>query len=79
MQKLSTGADATLGNYRKLASVIFGSTSPAVAFLDRKIQESPNGETEEVIQDEGQMIDALMTIHAQNVERSREGAPKPTE
>ena len=62
MQKLSTGDDATLGNYRKLATVFFGPDSKAVKFLDDKIAESPNGENEEVIADEGQMVYLLGTM-----------------
>ncbi len=53
--KLSTGDEATLGNYKKLALAIFGN-GPAVKFLDQKIKESKNGENEEVIADESQMI-----------------------
>jgi hypothetical protein len=56
MTKLSTGDDATLGNYRKMAAAVFGKESKAVKFLDDKIAESPNGENEEVIADEGQMV-----------------------
>ncbi len=59
MQKLSTGHDATLGNYRKLAATFWGETSSAVKFLDTKIAESPNGENEEVLADETQMIQVL--------------------
>lgn len=62
MQKLSTGDDATLGNYRKLARVIFGNDSKAVKFLDDKIADSPNGENEEVIADERQMVHLLGTM-----------------
>ena len=56
MNKLSTGADATLGNYRALAAIFFGEDSKAVKFLDEKIAESPNGADEEVIADESQMV-----------------------
>lgn len=59
MQKLSTGQDATLGNYRKLAAACWGETSGAVQFLDTKIAESPNGDNEEVLADETQMIQVL--------------------
>ena len=65
MQKLSTGDDATLGNYRRLACVVFGEESKAVKFIDEKIAESPDGENEEVIADEGQMVYLLGTIHNQ--------------
>lgn len=53
MKKLSTGKDSTLGNYKKFA-VIFG--PKCVKFFEEKIAESPNGENEEVIQDESQMM-----------------------
>lgn len=59
MNKLSTGQDATLGNYRILSALIFGEASGAVKFLDAKIVESKNGEAEEVLADEGQMIALL--------------------
>ena len=54
MKKLSTGDDSTLGNYRKLAAVFFGEDSGGVKYLDKKIAEQ--GEEEEVVADEGQMI-----------------------
>lgn len=60
MKKLSTGDDSTLGNYRKLSVAFFGEDSGAVKFLDEKIAESPNGEGEEVIADEGQMVMMLV-------------------
>ena len=56
MIKMSTGDDATLGNYRKMASAVFGVDSKAVKFLDDKIAASPNGENEEVIAPESQMV-----------------------
>lgn len=56
MHKLSTGTDSTLGNYRNLASALFGEESEAVKFLDGKIADSPNGEREEVVADESQML-----------------------
>lgn len=62
MHKLSTGADSTLGEYRKLTAAVFGKDSKAVAFLDKKIKESPNGENEEVLADEGQMIQLLASL-----------------
>jgi hypothetical protein len=63
--KLSTGDDSTLGSYRKLAAIFFGENSRAVAFLDEKIAASPNGENEEVIADEGQMIYLLGTMYTE--------------
>ena len=59
MLKLSTGQDATLGNYRKLALTLWGEKSGAVKFLDTKISESPNGNDEKVIADETQMLQVL--------------------
>ena len=61
MQKLSTGDDSTLGNHRKLAVAAFGEDSAAVKFLDEKIKEQ--GEDEEVIQDESQVMYLLANIH----------------
>lgn len=62
MKKLSTGDDATLGNYLKLATAFFSKESKAVKFLNDKIAESPNGEKEEVIAVEGQMVYLLGTM-----------------
>lgn len=64
MKKLSTGDDATLGSHRKLAAIAFGEDSKAVKFLDKLISDSPNGENEEAVADEGQMIYVLARIHA---------------
>ena len=68
MQKMSTGEDATLGNYRKMAKIFFGEDSGAVKFLDEKIAEQ--GEDEEVIADESQMVGLLynLTYGGGNVE-----------
>lgn len=62
MNKLSTGADSTLGEYRKLAATSFGEESNAVAFLDAKIAVSPNGVNEEVEAEETQMLHLLMSM-----------------
>lgn len=62
MQKLSTGQDANLGHYRKLAAAVFGKESKAVAFLDGKIAESPQGDQEPVLADESQMVMLLTQI-----------------
>jgi hypothetical protein len=58
---LSTGEPSTLGVYRKMASALFGMDSKAVAFLDQKIIEQ--GEGEQVIANEGQMIQLLFQLH----------------
>lgn len=63
MNKLSTGQDSTLGNYRKLTVAFFGEGSPAVAFLDEKITSDPNGENAEVLAEESQMVYLLMSLH----------------
>jgi hypothetical protein len=62
MKKISIGLDSTLGNYRKLTAIYFGENSAAIKFLDEKIAESPNGENEEVIADETQMVNLLFGI-----------------
>ncbi len=62
MEKLSTGQDSTLGEYRKLAVAFLGEDSEAVKFLDEKIAESSNGEKEEVIAAESQMLYLLFNM-----------------
>lgn len=62
MKKISTGEDATLATYRKIALVMFGENSKAVKFFDDKIKDSPNGENEEVIADERQVIYLIMNM-----------------
>ncbi len=57
---LSDGSPSTLATYRKWAALLFG--DKAVAFIDQKIAESPNGENEEVVADEGQMLQLLAAI-----------------
>jgi len=58
--KLSNGMDSTLGNYRILSAQLLG--PKAVAFIDTKIAESPNGADEPVVADETQMIHMLSSI-----------------
>lgn len=55
-EKLSTGQDSTLGNYRDMSAEFFGENSPQVKFLDEKIADDPNGRNGEVIADEDQVI-----------------------
>ena len=62
MIKMSTGDDATLGIYRKMAVAVFGEDSKAVKFLDEKIKDSPDGQNEEVIANESQMVYLLGNI-----------------
>ena len=65
MTKLSTGSDATLGNYRQLAVAVFGKDSKAVVFLDEKISTSTYRGNEEVIAPESQMLSLLTNLHFQ--------------
>lgn len=59
MKTLSTGDVSTLGTYKKLAK-IFG--KKAEDFIQQKIEDSPNGENEEVIADESQMMILLSSM-----------------
>ena len=59
MIKLSTGQNSTLGTYRGIAA-IFG--KKAIQFIQDKIDESPNGEDEEVLADESQMLLLLASM-----------------
>jgi hypothetical protein len=61
MQKLSTGHDSTLGNYLALTLQTFGE-GPAAEYLRNLIAKYPNGENEEVLQPESQMLMLLGTI-----------------
>lgn len=63
MKTLSTGQLSTLRSYLKNTKAVFGEDSPAVEYLNDKIKNSPMGEDEEVIADEGQMVYLLGTIH----------------
>ena len=56
MNTISTGEPATLGTYRKIALALSEEGSPAVKFFDEKIAASPNGENEEVIAHETQVM-----------------------
>ena len=56
MNMLSVGLPSTLGSYLKLCDTFFGKESKQSKFIQAKIDESPNGDKEEVIQDEGQMV-----------------------
>lgn len=68
MRKLSTGQDSTLGNYMILTRIFFGEGSKAVVYLQKKIDESPNGAGEEVIAEESQMVHLLGQIHIGAIE-----------
>lgn len=64
MKNISTGEPSTLKTYRNIALVIsgFDENNKAVKFIDNKIIESKNGENEEVIADESQMIYLLIQM-----------------
>lgn len=55
MQKISTGDDSTLGNWRKLVASAFGE-GPALRFLDMEIAKAPHKENEEVLTSEEQFL-----------------------
>jgi hypothetical protein len=70
MKKLSTGQDATLGNYRHMASLFFGEDSEAVRFLDEAID--ADGEGMEVVADEGQVVGLLFEMTYKGVKHGHE-------
>ena len=53
---------STLGEYRKMCAALGGGSCKAVAFLDKKISDSPNGEAEEVVTPDSQMRALLMPM-----------------
>lgn len=59
MKIISTGEPSTLGTYKNMC-ILFG--KKAEAFIQEKIDESPNGENEEVLADERQMIQLLASM-----------------
>jgi hypothetical protein len=63
MRTISTGEPSNLETYRNIALVLTGNeNSKAVKFIDKKIQESPNKEKEEVIADEREVIHLILTL-----------------
>jgi hypothetical protein len=63
MKRLSNGQDSTLRNWRDLTAKFFGQDSPALAFIDQKIIESPNGDHAEILADERQFLNVLIQLH----------------
>lgn len=63
MMTLSTGMPSTLGSYKTLCKIFFGEDSAQYQFIESKIIQSPNGEDEEVIADESQMLYLLSTMN----------------
>ena len=63
MKTISTGEPSNLETYRNIALALTGNeNSKAVKFFDKKIQESPNKEKEEVIADEREVIHLILTL-----------------
>lgn len=62
MPIISTGHPSTLATYRMLCVALWGEGSRAVAFMDRKIKEAPNGADAGVIADERQVLMLLVQI-----------------
>jgi hypothetical protein len=59
MNTISTGQPSTLGTYLGIAKV-FG--PKAEKFIQDKIDDSPNGETEEVLAEETQMLQIFASM-----------------
>lgn len=62
-KKISTGHPSCLGTYKMLATKVFGSNSPAVDYLTKKISMSSHGVGEPVLADESQMLSMLTNLH----------------
>ena len=64
MKTISTGEPSNLETYRNIALALSlqNKNSKAVKFFDKKIQESPNKEKEEVIADEREVIHLILTL-----------------
>ena len=64
MKTISTGEPSNLETYRNIALALSlqNENSKAVKFFDKKIQESPNKEKEEVIVDEREVIHLILTL-----------------
>ena len=64
MKTISTGEPSNLETYRNIALALSlqNENSKAVKFIDKKIQESPNKEKEEVIADQREVIHLILTL-----------------
>lgn len=60
MKMLSTGVPSTLGNWHALCKATFGEESKATQYIKEKMD--AQGPDEEVIADEGQLIQALVLM-----------------
>jgi len=78
MNTISTGQPATLGTYRQIALALGGINSQAVKFFDEKIASSPNGENEEVLAHETQMMYVIIKqAESAIVEVNLDALPRP--
>lgn len=59
MKTISTGEPSTLKTYKKIARFF---SSKAEEYISKQIAESPNGEDEEVIAAESQMLILLASL-----------------
>lgn len=57
MKTLSDGSPSTLGNWYKLCAAVFGAESSPTKFIEKKMRDQ--GEDQEVIADEGQLLMVL--------------------
>ncbi len=60
--RLSTGQPSTLGSYRDNCIAMFGADSAPAKFFIKKIEDSPNGELEEVIAEESQVMGLIAEL-----------------
>ena len=73
MKLISTGQPSTLGTYRQIASFLSqDDNSEVIKYFDKKIKESPNGENEEVIADETQMMLLIVNMLTDNTKIKEE-------
>lgn len=66
MNTLSIGIPSTLKSYKTLCDLFFGEESLQSKFISEKINTSPNGEDEEVIADESQVLYLLQSMSENN-------------
>jgi len=70
---ISTGQPSTLKTYRQIAKLLSqDENSKVIKFFDKKIKESPNGENEEVITDESQMMLLIAHMAFDNIQSKEE-------
>jgi len=63
MNMLSIGMPSNLKSYKTLCDLFFGPESVQASFISKKISQSPNGEDEEVIADESQVLYLLQSMN----------------